>query len=420
MQLTTLIIGLLILIIGSGFFSASETAMMAINRYKLKHAAKTNSTAKIIINLLARPDRLLTIILLGNNFTNILAASISTIIGFRMYGEMGGFVASIILTIIVLLFAEISPKVVVSQKPESLAYLMAQPLRWMIIIFFPIVWLTSVFSNGLLKVMGVKNSQKVLDILTLDELRTMVKESGALLPGRHKSMLSSILDLEHISVDDIMIAKGDIESINLDDNEDVIIDKIANSKHTLLPVYRDDLDNIYGVVHMRELSSLLTTQNFSKSLLLSIIQKPYFIPEGTPLHTQLFNFQHKKQRLGLVVDEYGYIVGLVSLEDILEEIVGEFTTDITNTARIIPQTDSTYIVDGATNIRSLNSTMGWEIPATKAKTLSGAIIEYLEMIPPSHTCVLFHGYPIEIVIVQDNTIKTCKIGPKLSNEEPSV
>lgn len=409
-----LVIVLICLILASAFFSSSETAMMAINRYRLKHAAKTNPTARRIIQLLSRPDRLLTIVLIGNSFANIASGSIGTIIGLRLYGEIGGLVATGILGVMILLFAEISPKIVASQKPEFVSYLAATPLHWLIKLFFPLVWSANALSNGLLRLMGVKHNKKTLDILTLDELRTMVTESASILPGHHKSMLTSILDLEHITVNDIMIQRADILGIDLDDDEATILSKIRSAQHTLLPIYRGDIDDIYGIVHMRDLSKFLTEQKFNKALLVTLSEKPYFVPEGTPLHTQLFNFQHKKTRLGLVVDEYGDIVGLVTLADILEEIVGEFTTDITNATRVIPQADNSYLVDGSTNIRTLNNTMHWDLPTYHAKTISGAIIEYLEMIPTRNTCVCLNGYPIEIIIVKGNMIKTCKIGPKIT------
>jgi Mg2+/Co2+ transporter CorB len=404
------------LILASAFFSSSETAMMAINRYRLKHAAKTSGIARRVVQLLARPDRLLTIVLIGNTFANIAAASIATIIGVRASGESGGVIATIVLSIVVLLFAEIAPKIVASKKPEPIAYFAAIPLQWLIKLFFPIVWAANALSNGLLAMMGVKHHKKMLDILTLDELRTVVTESESLIPTRHQSMLTSILDLERITVDDIMIPRAEVVGININDDEADILAKIRTIQHTLIPIYHDNIDEIYGILHLRNLVGCFTEQRFSKEQLLQLSDKPYFVPEGTPLHTQLFNFQHNRNRLGLVVDEYGDILGLVTLADILEEIVGEFTTDITATNRIIPQPDGSYLVDGGTNIRMLNQTMQWDLPTVHAKTMSGAIIDHLEMIPTTNTCVLLNNYPIEIMKVQDNMIKTCKIGAKLIPE----
>ena len=415
----SLFVILAILILVSAFFSSSETAMMAINRYRLKHAAKTSNLAKRVVQLLSRPDRLLTIVLIGNTFANIAAASIATMIGVRIYGEFGGVIATILLTIVVLLFAEISPKIVASKKPEPIAYFAAIPLQWLIIILFPIVWSANALANGMLNIMGVKHHRKMLDILTLDELRTVVTESESLIPTRHQSMLTSILDLERITVDDIMIPRNEVIGINLNDREADILAKIRTIQHTLIPVYKDNIDEIYGILHIRNLLACFTEQKFSKEQIMHLSDKPYFVPEGTPLHTQLFNFQHNKNRMGLVVDEYGDILGLVTLADILEEIVGEFTTDITATSRIIPQPDNKYLVDGGTNIRMLNQTLHWDLPTKQAKTISGAIIEYLEMIPTPHTCVMINNYPIEIITVQDNMVKTCKIGAKMTADSPT-
>ncbi len=412
---------LIVLLLISAFFSASETAMMAINRYRLKHAAKTNPTARLVSKLLSRPDRLLTVVLIGNSVCNMAIASIGTLIGMRFAGELGALVATVFLTIMVLLFVEISPKIVAAQKPELISYISAAPLNIIIKIFFPLVWIANAMSNGLLFIMGVKYNKRTLDILTMDELRTVVAETDAMIPNKHKTMLTSILDLERITVNDIMIPRSDIIGINLDDDDDAILNTIRHSQHSLLPIYRGDIDEIYGVVHMRYLSQYLTAHTYSKSILQTLAEAPYFVPEGTPLHTQLFNFQHTKNRLGLVVDEYGDILGLVTLANILEEIVGEFTTDINFNSRLIPQPDNTYLVDGSTNIRTINQSLKWDLPATAhSKTISGAIIEYLEMIPTANTCVLLNGYPIEIVMVQDNMIKTCKIGPKIEQDKSSA
>jgi len=386
---------------------------MAINRYRLKHASKTSATARLVSQLLTRPDRLLTVVLIGNSFANIAAASIATIVGVRLFGEIGALYATGLVAIIVLLFAEITPKIIASQKPELISYIAVRPLFLTIKALFPLVWIANILSNGLLYLMGVKHYKKTLDILTMDELRTMVSEAGALIPSQHKSMLTSILDLDNITVEDIMIPRSEIVGIDLNHDDHTLLQNIRNSQHTLLPIYRDDIDDIYGVIHMRDLTHYLTEHDFSKPMLLELAEKPYFVPEGTHLHTQLFNFQRTKNRFGLVVDEYGDILGLVTLADILEEIVGEFTTDVQDTSRIIPQQDDTYLVDGTLNIRYINQTMQWDLPVTNAKTLSGAIIEYLELIPTANTCVLLNNYPIEIILVQDNMIKSCKIGKKI-------
>lgn len=405
---------LIILLFVSAFFSGTETAMMAINRYRLKHAAKTNEAAKLVSKLLARPDRLLTVLLIGNSFANIAAASIATILGVRLMGEIGALYATVIVAIVVLLFAEISPKIIASQKPELISYIAVTPLYIIMKILFPIIWVANLLSNGLLYVMGIKNYKKTLDILTMDELRTMVNESGALISSQHQSMLTSILDLENITVEDIMIQRNDIVGIDLNEDSAVILEKIRNIHHTILPVYRDDIDDIYGVLHMRDLTHVLTQQTFSKPILLELSEKPYFVPEGTFLHTQLFNFQHTKNRFALVVDEYGDILGMITLSDILGEIVGEFSGNVDYSTRLILQDDNTHLIDGSVNVRYINQAMQWDLPITNSKTISGAIIEYLEFIPPANTCILLNNYPIEVIQVQDNMVKTCKIGPKIT------
>lgn len=409
--LTTLLI---ILLFVSAFFSATETAMMAINRYRLKHAAKTSAAARLVSQLLSRPDRLLTVVLIGNSFANIAAASIATIIGVRLMGEIGALYATVLLAIVVLLFAEISPKIVASQKPEIISYITVTPLYIIMNILFPLVWVANALSNGLLFIMGVKHYKKTLDILTTDELRTMVNESGASISSHHQTMLTSIIDLESITVEDIMVPRNEIFGIDLGEEDATILQGLRNCQHTILPVYRDDIDNIYGILHLRDLSLVLTEKDFSKAIILELLDKPYFIPEGTFLHTQLFNFQSTKNRFGLVVDEYGDILGLVTLADILEEIVGEISSDLAFSSRIIPQADNAYLIDGSVNVRYLNQTMQWDLPITNSKTISGIIIEFLELIPTANTCILLNGYPIEILSVQDNMVKSCKIGPKIS------
>ena len=409
-----LIILMVTLLLLSAFFGAAETAMMAINRYRLKHAAKTNSAARLVVEILARPDRFLTAVLIGNSFTDIAAASIATIIGVRLYGEIGALYSAVLLSVVVLIFGEIIPKIIASQKAEATSYLSVRPLYLYIKFLFPIVWITNIISNGLLYLMGVKHYKKTLDTLTTAELRTMVNESGAMLSLQHQTMLTSIIDLESITVEDIMVPRNEIVGIDLGEDDAATLDKLRNSQHSVMPVYRDDIDEIYGVLHMRRaLTNILSNHEFSKPLILELVEKPYFIPEGTYLHTQLYNFQRSKNGFGLVVDEYGDILGLVTLADILEEIVGEFSPDLAYNSRIVPQPDNTYLIDGSLNVRYLNQTMDWDLPTNSSKTLSGMIIEYLELIPTSNTCVLLNNYPIEVILVQDNMIKTCKVGPQL-------
>lgn len=399
----------------SAFFSSSETGMMALNRYRLKHASKTNKTAKRVVTMLKRPDRLLAVILIGNNFVNIAASAVATMIGLRLFGEVGVLLATIILTIAILIFCEITPKTLATIKPEGVAYFTVYPLIILTKILFPLVWIANFLTNSILLLIGIKQVKR-RDRLTPEELRTLVSEAGGLIPSKHQEMLTSILDLESISVEDIMIPRTEIFAIDLNDDNEKILAKIKITQHTMLPVYENEIDDIKGIIHMRDVSRCLTDQQFSKQSLISEIKKPYYVPEGTPLHSQLINFQHTKNRMALVVDEYGDIIGLVTLADILEEIVGEFTTDVGASTSIQAQPDGSFIIDGSTNIRTLNQMMNWSLPTNGAKTISGLIIEVLEMIPPKQTCVLIANYPFEIMQVQDNMIKTCKISPSISQE----
>ena len=318
------------------------------------------------------------------------------------------------MTIILLIFSEILPKTLGALKPESIALPSTIPLQFLLCILFPFVWLANGIANAILKSFGIKVHKKH-DTLSLEELKIAVSETGTLIPIHYQNMLSSILDLEKMSVNDIMIPRTEVIGIDLADESTSIIDQLSHIQHTLLPVFHNDLENVEGIIHMRDLSRFLTKHKFTIQDLQPLMHKPYFIPEGTSLYQQLINFQRNKARIGLVVDEYGSILGLVALEDILEEIVGEFTTDITNIGcEIYPQDDGSFIIDGSINIRVLNRSMAWELPtANHAKTLSGAIIEYLEIIPLPATCLLLNNYPIEIMQVHDNMVKTAKIFPRL-------
>lgn len=414
LSLEILILLLIFLILLSGFFSASETSIMSINRYRLKHLAKNNNKAKVIAKLLSRPDRLLAVILIGNNFANIAASSIATLIGMRLLGDLGILIATFTLTIIILIFGEITPKTFGALKPQAIAFVAAYPLKFLMWVIFPFVLLANFISNSILRLFGVKAIKGKLDPISLEELRTVVNESNTLIPKQGKQMLTGVLDLEKITVNDIMIPRTDVIGIDLENSEAEIAKKISTIHHTLLPVFYGDLNKIEGIIHMRDLSRALIQQPLTKKAIIDLTKKPLFIVEDTPLQTQLRNFQVNKKRLGLVVDEYGDILGLVTLEDILEEIVGEFTTAIASvSSNIIPQADGTFIVDGSANIRVLNRTMHWQLPTKGAKTLNGAILEYLEMIPPPQTCVLLAKHPIEILQVADNMIKSCKIAPAI-------
>ena len=408
------IVVLVTLLILSAFFSSSETSMMSLNRYRLKHLAKTKKRAALAAKLLSRPDRLLGTILIGNTVATIFASSVATVIGGIAFGEYGVLIATVILSVVLLIFSEVLPKTLGALKPESIALPSTIPLQFFMWLLFPFVWLVNGVSNAILKCFGVK-IHKGHEALSLEELRIAISEANSLIPERYQNMLSSILDLEKITVNDIMIPRPEVIGIDLADDPANIIDQLSHTQHTLLPVFKYDLENVEGIIHMRDISRLLTKNKFAIEDLHPLLHKPYFIPEGTTLYKQLKNFQHNKTRIGLVVDEYGSVLGLVALEDILEEIIGEFTTDINAIgAEIYPQPDGSFLIDGGINIRVLNRNMNWQLPTDKAKTLSGIIIEQLETIPEPATCVKLNQHPIEIIQMQDNMVKTAKVFPATS------
>lgn len=406
---------LVILIIISGFFSSSETCMMALNRYRLRHLVRQNNRiAKRVQKMLERPDRLLGIVLIGNTFANLLASAIATVLAFRLYGEHGVFGATLALTLIILIFAEIAPKTVAALYPQRLAFAASLPLAILLKILYPLVWLANAVVNNLLKLFRIKVWHRSIEPLTSDELRTVVNEASSRVPVQHQDMLLGILDLEKIHIDDIMVPRNEIVGIDLSHNWADILKLLTTSQYTRLPVYQDDINNTTGILHLRDALYLLAKNKLNRESLNQIIRPVYFVPEGTPLSTQLLNFRKEKIRLALIVDEYGDVQGLIAMEDILEEIVGEYTTDIAEeNSNIIPQADGSFLVDGSAYIREINREMNWELPVDGPKTLSGLITEYLETIPEPGTCVLLAGYPLEVVAVEDNLVKTAQIFPAL-------
>ncbi len=409
---------LVLLIFLSAFFSASETAMMSINRYRLKHLVKKGQSGPMrVAKLLERPDRLIGIILLGNNFVNILASSLATIIALRLMGEAGIAIAAGLLTMVVLIFAEVGPKTLAVLHPERIAYPASIVLVPLLKLFYPVIWVINAIANSMLAVIGVSPHKGANQNLSSEELRAVVNEAGSLIPAKHQKMLLNVLDLEKVTVEDIIVARNDIVGIDLNDDIDEIIDVITNSQHTRLPVYRGNIDNVIGIMHVRDVLPLLHRGELDADAIVEISKEPYFIPKGTLLNVQQLNFQRQKRRIALVVDEYGEIFGLVTLEDILEEIVGEFTTDISDSGREIhPQKDGSYIVDGAINIRSLNRNMKINLPTDGPKTLNGLIIEHLESIPSPGTSLLIANYPIEILQTKDNAIKSARVFPALEDK----
>ncbi|HAW37904.1 MAG TPA: magnesium/cobalt efflux protein, partial [Pseudomonas sp.] len=370
------LVGLLVfLLLCSAFFSSSETGMLSLNRYRLRHQAKEGHRgARRASELLAHPDRLLGTILVGNNFVNILASSIATVLAMQLWGEAGIAIATIGLTIILLIFGEITPKTLAALRPEIIAYPVSLPLKMLQKVLYPLVAMLSWVSNGLLGLLGVDLSNKGNDSLSTEELRSVVRESGSDLPLNRQSMLLGILDLERVTVDDIMIPRNEVAGIDLDDDLEAIISQLRTTPHTRLPVFRNDINQIEGIVHMRQIARLLSHDQLTKESLLAACTEPYFVPENTPLSTQLLNFQKQKRRIGIVVDEYGDVRGVVTLEDILEEIVGEFSNqDTLRSPDIHPQEDGTLVIDGAAYIREVNRALDWHLPCDGPKTLNGLI-----------------------------------------------
>ncbi|MBD3658167.1 MULTISPECIES: HlyC/CorC family transporter [Marinobacter] len=412
-SLTALFATLVGLILLSAFFSSSETGMMSLNRYRLKHMAKTgHKGARRAQNLLERTDQLIGVILIGNNFVNILASSIATVIAIRVWGDAGIAIATVLLTIVILIFAEVTPKTLAALFPEKIAFPASHILGPMIKILYPLVWAVNLFTGAILKILRVSAKDATADHLSREELRTLVNEAGALIPTKHKDMLVSILDLEMVTVNDIMVPRNEVVGIDLDDDLDTILRQLRSSQHTRLPVYKGDINNIQGVMHLRNSSKLLMQEETNKAALMQLCQEPYFIPESTPLNTQLINFQKSRRRFGIVVDEYGDVLGLATLEDILEEIVGEFTTDYAATSPdIIPQDDGTFIVDGAAALRTINKSLGWKLPTDGPKTLNGLITETLESIPETNVCLKVKGHRIEVLQIKDNVVKAAIVHP---------
>lgn len=411
-SLLALLLSFLALIIASAYFSSSETGMMSLNRYRLRHLARTNHAgAKRASKLLETPDKLIGVILIGNNFVNFLAASIATSIAIAVFGDPSPILTAVVLTLVVLIFAEVTPKTIAALYPEKVAYPSSLLLALLLKLLYPVVWIVNVVSNALVRLLGFSSEASGNENqLTPDELRTVVYESGGRIPRRRHGMLMNILDLERVTVDDILVPRHELVGIDIEDDLNDILLQISSAQHTRLPVYKHNIDNIVGVLHLRSTGKLIGIEELNKSALLQETAEPYFIPESTPLHTQLFNFQQKKERMAVVVDEYGAVKGIITLEDILEEIVGEFTTDLAASSKDIhPQEDGSFLIDGSASVRDINRVLSWDLDSTGAKTLNGLLTESLESIPDSSVCINLEGYYAEIVQVKDNVIKTVKM-----------
>ncbi|KGB03175.1 hypothetical protein DR73_3110 [Enterobacteriaceae bacterium ATCC 29904] len=403
------------MVVISAYFSGSETGMMTLNRYRLRHRAKQgNRAARRVEKLLLKPDRLISLVLIGNNLVNILASALSTIVGMRLYGNAGVAIATGVLTFVVLVFAEVLPKTIAALYPEKVAYPSSFLLAPLLILMMPLVWLLNIVTRLLMRMVGIKADVTISSALSKDELRTIVNESRSQISRRNQDMLLSVLDLEKISVDDIMVPRNEIVGIDINDDWKAIVRQLTHSPHGRIVLYRDSLDDTISMLRVREAYRLMTEKNeFTKEVMLRAADEIYYIPEGTPLSTQLVKFQRNKKKAGLVVDEYGDIQGLVTVEDILEEIVGDFTTSMSPSLaeEVTPQNDGSVLIDGSASVRELNKAFNWHLPEDEARTINGMILEALEEIPAAGTRVRIGQYDIDILDVQDNMIKQVKVLP---------
>jgi Mg2+/Co2+ transporter CorB len=413
---TTLIIILCIMVLVSAYFSGSETGMMTLNRYKLRHQAKNGDrAARRVEKLLRRPDRLISLVLIGNNLVNILASALGTIVGMRLYGDAGVAIATGVLTFVVLVFAEVLPKTVAALYPEKVAYpssFLLTPLQY---IMLPLVWLLNTITRLLMRLAGIRSDGSVNSALSKEELRTIVYESRSLMSRRNQDMLLSVLDLEKVSVDDIMVPRNEIVGININDDWKSVVRQLSHSPHGRIVLFRDSLDDCVGMLRVREAWRMMTEKKeFTKETLLRAADEIYYIPEGTPLNTQLVKFQRNKEKAGVVVDEYGDIKGLVTIEDILEEIVGDFTTSMSPSLaeEVMPQNDGSVLIEGSASVREINKAFNWDLPEQEARTINGMLLEALEEIPSIATRVQIGNYNVDILDVQDNMIKQVRITPK--------
>jgi Mg2+/Co2+ transporter CorB len=407
--LSLLFASLVLLLIMSAFFSGAETALMALNRYRLLHSVKAGHPGAIRAQrLLRRPDRLIGLILLGNCFANILASSLTTVISLRLFGDTGIALTAGVLTLVVLIFSEVAPKTLAAMHPERLAF----GASWIIVplmkLFYPVVWLVNMLANLLLRLLGFRAKGEAHTALSKDELRTVVAEAGAMIPERYQNMLLSVLDLESATVEDIMIPRSEISAIDLDLPLEDIVEQIRGSRHTRLPVYRKSIDKVFGLLHLRKILIQMVRSDFSKETIAKSLDKIYFIPENTALHQLLMNFRRESLRFGLVIDEYGDVLGLVTLDDLLQEIVGEFTT---HSFDVQQQNDGGYLVDASITLRELNRLTGWSLPTEGPKTLNGLIIEYLETIPQSGARLKLMDHQLEITKMEGNLIKQVHFSP---------
>lgn len=406
----------MVLILFAAFFSCAETGLMAVNRYRLRHQARLKKRYAIrLLHLLKRPDRLLGVILIGNTFANMLASSLATLIAFHYWGDTGALISAILLTMIVLIFAEIAPKTIAALYPDKIARWVAYPIQVFLKFLYPAVWLANAVANGVLRLFRINVTAYAIEPLSRDELRSVVYDTSGKISRQYQNMLLGILDLNKLTVDDVMISRHDIRGIDIEQPWEKIIEQVYHCQQEWVPFYRSNVNQMIGVLYTRDiLRALLHDTKLDKTMLQQFLQEPYFVPEGTPLNIQLGYFQRSHDRIAFVVDEYGEIQGLLTLNDILEEIVGDFTSTILGEKRIHPQSDGSYLVDGAVTVREFNRVTEYELPLRGPRTINGLVVEYLEALPHPGTAMLIADYPIEIIQVKENRVKQARIFPRFT------
>ena len=410
--LTTLFSMLAGLLVLSAFFSGSETALMSINRYRLLHLAREGSRgARLARKLLEQPERLIGLILLGNNFVNILASALATLAFVRIAGEAGLLIGTSVLTVTVLIFAEVAPKTLAAFHPERVALPAAYVLYPLLRVAYPFVWLVNILANGVLFVFGHRRGSAADATLSQEELRTVLLEGGGLIPDQHRRMLLNILALQEAYVEDIMVPRGEIIGIDLDDDPQTLRDNLAKFPFSRAPVYHGSIDQVSGILHLRTLMDVPVEQ-ITPALVEARARKVYFIPEGVPLPQQLVEFQRMKRRFAMVVDEYGEVIGMVTMADILEEIVGEFTTTPSNDTRHVHhESDGSLLIDGRIAVHSLNRRLDWNLPTDDARTLSGLLVNHNEALPEAGAEFEIEGFRMRIERLGDNVIAQVRVWP---------
>ena len=396
------------LVLMSAFFSGSETSMMAINRYRLKHLVKEkNKSAKRVSRLLEKTDRLLGVILIGNNFTHTLSTALATVVAIRIWSDNAVLAVTVFMTIIMIIFAEVMPKTIAALKPESIAFPSSYLLKPLSKILSPLITLVSFVSNNVTKLIGIDLDNSNKDELKPEELRTLLQTSGV--PKRQEEMLMGIFDMDNLSVNDVMIPKNEIVGIDLNGEIEDIVKQLQAIDFTYVPCYEDTIDNIQGFLSLNKKAEFLGSETKSVHSLKDELREPLFVPEYTPLYKQLANFQSSGRRVGLIVDEYGDIEGIITLRSILEIIVGEIATESIEKMDIMPQADGSFLVDGSMMIREINRRLEWELPTEGPKTLSGLILEKIQTIPDTNVGLSIENYRIETVLIKDNVIKLAKV-----------